>query len=90
MEQREGYVEHIRFRNAENGYTVFALSRPGEAEELTCVGTFPELAEGEYVRLPKEKITRVLSGKDFKSIFSHKKADKEEQEAKRESNKEEL
>ncbi len=34
--------------------------------------------EGEYVRLPKEKITRVLSGKDFKSIFSHKKADNEE------------
>ena len=30
---------------------------------------------GEYVRLPKEKVTRVLSGKDFKSLFSHKKAE---------------
>ena len=31
--------------------------------------------DGEYVRLPKEQITRVLSGKDFKSLFSHKKND---------------
>ena len=37
--------------------------------------------EGEYVRLPKEKITRVLSGKDFKSIFSHKKNSEEDKES---------
>ena len=65
MEQREGYVEHIRFRNAENGYTVFALSRPGEAEELTCVGTFPELAEGEYVRLTGSMVTHVIYGEQM-------------------------
>ena len=29
MEQREGYIEHIKFRNPDNGYTIFQLSEPG-------------------------------------------------------------
>ena len=36
--------------------------------------------EGEYVRLPKEKITRVLSGKDFKSIFNRKKDNSDDED----------
>ena len=32
MEVRKGYVEHIVFRNSENGYTVFQLA--GEEGEL--------------------------------------------------------
>lgn len=46
----EGYVEKIVFRNAENGYTVLSLSSE-EEEELTCVGTFSFINEGEYVHL---------------------------------------
>lgn len=46
----EGYVEKIVFRNAENGYTVLSLSCE-EEEELTCVGTFSFINEGEYVHL---------------------------------------
>ena len=38
-EKVEGYVEHIIFRNEENGYTVLNLSMKGR--ELTCVGTLP-------------------------------------------------
>ncbi len=49
MEIRRGYVEHIVFRNADNGYSVFQLIS-GE-EELTCVGTFPVLAEGELIEV---------------------------------------
>ena len=37
MEEIKGYVEHIVYRNEENGYTVFNLNN--EDGELTCVGT---------------------------------------------------
>ena len=49
MEVRKGYVEHIVFRNNDNGYTVFQLV--SEEEELTCVGLFSVLAEGELVKV---------------------------------------
>ena len=46
-EKVEGYVEHIIFRNEENGYTVLNLSMKGR--ELTCVGTLPMIGEGELI-----------------------------------------
>ena len=49
MEIRKGYVEHIVFRNGENGYTVFQLV--SEEKELTCVGIFSVLSEGELVQV---------------------------------------
>lgn len=49
MEIRKGYVEHIVFRNKDNGYTVFQLIC--DEDELTCVGTFSVLAEGEFVQV---------------------------------------
>ena len=49
MEVRKGYVEHIVFRNNDNGYTVFQLV--SEEKELTCVGLFSVLAEGELVQV---------------------------------------
>ena len=36
MEKVTGYVGHIVFRNAENGYTVFHLEN--DDGEVTCVG----------------------------------------------------
>ena len=44
----EGYVEHIIYRNHENGYTEANLVVDGE--ELTCTGVFQYLNEGEAVR----------------------------------------
>lgn len=44
-----GYVEHIVFRNEDNGYTVFRLRN--EDGEVTCVGTFPYVSEGESLEL---------------------------------------
>ena len=49
MEVRKGYVEHLVLRNNDNGYTVFQLV--SEEEELTCVGLFSVLAEGELVQV---------------------------------------
>lgn len=53
MEEFEGYVDRITFRNEENGYTVLYLVKPQtdseEEEEECCVGCFSFVAEGEYL-----------------------------------------
>ena len=49
MEKLAGYVEHIIYRNTDNGYTVLNLVS-GE-DEITCVGIFSTIAEGENIEL---------------------------------------
>ena len=44
----EGYIEHVIY-HSENGYTVFVLA--GGGEEITCVGSFSSIHEGEYLEL---------------------------------------
>lgn len=56
----EGYVEHIIFRNAENGYTIFELVN-GE-EEMTCTGTFGYLNEGDFVSLEGQLVEHPMYG----------------------------
>ena len=60
MEEVKGYVEHIVFRNEDNGYTVFNLNN--EDGELTCVGTFHYISEGELLKLTGEYVTHSLYG----------------------------
>ena len=36
-----GYIDHVIFRNEDNGYTVMVLKGTKKEEELTCVGSFP-------------------------------------------------
>ena len=43
----EGYVSKIVFHNEDNGYTVLSLQT--KEEEMTCVGSFPFVSEGEYL-----------------------------------------
>lgn len=49
METVSGYVEKIVYRNEENGYTVMTVFE--DKEEITCVGTFRYINEGEYAKL---------------------------------------
>lgn len=53
MDEFEGYVDRITFRNEENGYTVLYLVNPKaedtEDEEECCVGCFSYVAEGSYL-----------------------------------------
>jgi len=49
MKEQKGYVERILFRNSKDGYTVFQLV--SEGNELTCVGIFPVLTEGEFIQV---------------------------------------
>ena len=46
MEKLAGYVEHIIYRNADNGYTVLNLVS-GE-EEITCVESSRQRRGGEH------------------------------------------
>ncbi|MDO4313205.1 MAG: ATP-dependent RecD-like DNA helicase [Eubacteriales bacterium] len=60
MEEVKGYVEHIVYRNEDNGYTVFNLNN--EDGDLTCVGSFLYIEEGELLRLNGEYVTHALYG----------------------------
>ncbi len=60
MEKIKGYVEHIVFRNEENGYTVFNLNN--DDGDLTCVGKFHYIEEGELLELEGEFIVHKLYG----------------------------
>ena len=61
-----GYVDHIIYRNAENGYTVLVLVV--NEEELTCVGTFSDIAEGENIEAHGEYTEHATYGRQFKVV----------------------
>lgn len=60
MEEFEGYVDRITFRNEENGYTVLYLVKPqtetAEEEEECCVGCFSFVTEGEYLLVRGKRV----------------------------------
>ena len=64
MEKITGYVDHIIFRNADNGYTVMVLVV--EEEEITCVGNFSDIAEGENMEATGEYTEHPTYGRQFK------------------------
>lgn len=59
-----GYIEHIVFRNEENGYTVFEISNNGE--QSSCVGCFHYINEGEYIEATGEYVEHPIYGLQFK------------------------
>lgn len=63
METLVGYVEHIIFRNAENGYTV--MNVVAEEEEITCVGSLQYIDEGEMLSMEGEYKEHALYGQQF-------------------------
>lgn len=60
METIKGYVEHIVYRNEENGYTVFNLNN--DDGDLTCVGKLHYIEEGGILELTGEYTTHRLYG----------------------------
>ena len=69
METIKGFIEHIIYRNTENGYTVLNLLS-GE-DEVTCVGTFGTIDQGETIAASGDYITHAVYGEQFK-IESYK------------------
>lgn len=77
MEKLAGYVEHIIYRNADNGYTVLNLVS-GE-EEITCVGIFSAIAEGENIEASGDYTDHLTYGKQFKVESFEEKAPEDEE-----------
>lgn len=63
METVKGYVEHIVYRNEDNGYTVFHLNN--DDGELTCVGNFHYIEEGELLKITGEYTAHKMYGLQF-------------------------
>ena len=68
MEKVIGYVGHIVYRNEENGYTVFHLEN--DDGEVTCVGNFNFISEGEMLELDGEYVNHSVYGTQLK-VSSH-------------------
>ena len=66
METVKGYVEHIVFRNEDNGYTVFNLNN--DDGDLTCVGNFNYLSEGELVEVNGEYVVHSVYGTQLRVL----------------------
>ena len=70
MDTITGYVDHIIFRNSENGYTVLVLVV--DEEEITAVGIFSDIAEGEYIEATGEYTDHPTYGRQFKVEYFEK------------------
>ena len=60
-----GYIDHVIFRNEDNGYTVMVLKGMEEERELTCVGTFPAITQGAAIEASGNYTTHPVYGRQF-------------------------
>jgi len=60
-----GYIDHVIFRNNDNGYTVMVLHTTEENKDLTCVGTLSVVTEGAMIEATGDYIKHPVYGKQF-------------------------
>ncbi|MDD7218769.1 MAG: ATP-dependent RecD-like DNA helicase [Clostridia bacterium] len=60
-----GYIDHIIFRNEDNGYTVMVLKNAKKEQEITCVGNFPVISQGITIEASGTYIHHPVYGKQF-------------------------
>lgn len=63
QETVSGYIDHIIFRNEDNGYTVLSLVK--ENEEITCVGNFQYISQGEMIEASGHYVNHPTYGEQF-------------------------
>ena len=63
METVKGFIDHIIYRNRDNGYTVLNLLT--QEDEITCVGFFKTMDQGETIEAQGEYIQHQVYGKQF-------------------------
>ena len=63
MEKIQGFVDHIIYRNNENGYTVMVLIC--DEEEVTCVGTLHYIGDGEAIEAEGDYAEHSTYGRQF-------------------------
>lgn len=49
MASVKGFVEKIKYRNEDNGYTVLSVTGSEDGEEYILVGSFSYISEGELI-----------------------------------------
>lgn len=64
MDRIRGYIEHIIYRNNDNGYTVLNLI--ADEKEVTCVGFFKTMDQGETIEAEGGYATHPVYGEQFK------------------------
>ena len=62
-----GFVERIKYRNEENGYTVLSLT--DEGDEYTLVGNFHYISEGEMVEATGPMTEHPVYGEQMLSLI---------------------
>lgn len=68
-----GYIDHVIFRNEDNGYTVMVIKGTEDDKELTCVGTFPALTQGASIEATGNYTTHPVYGRQFQiSAYTEK------------------
>ena len=45
-----GFIEKIKFRNEENGYTIMTVIDQSDGDEVVMVGTVSNAAEGDMIQ----------------------------------------
>ncbi|MCD7867795.1 MAG: ATP-dependent RecD-like DNA helicase [Clostridiales bacterium] len=60
-----GYIDHVIFRNEDNGYTVMVIKNTEKDGELTCVGTIPVVTQGASIEAEGTFIRHPVYGKQF-------------------------
>lgn len=58
-----GYVEKIKYRNEENGYSILSVSY--EEEEYVLVGTFPYISEGDQIEASGTMVDHPIYGEQI-------------------------
>ncbi len=76
LETLKGRVEHITYKNLQNGYTVFKLSCNGDT--ITVTGNFPFVSNGDILILKGERVLHSTYGPQFKAMECEKEAPTDE------------
>ncbi len=61
----KGYIEKIKYRNEDNGYTVMSVSGADDGEEYVLVGTFSYISEGEMIEASGRMIEHPIYGEQM-------------------------
>ena len=64
MDTIKGFIEHIIYRNEDNGYTVLNLI--SDEDEITCVGFFKTMDQGEIIEAEGHYTSHPVYGEQFK------------------------
>ncbi|MCI6888355.1 MAG: ATP-dependent RecD-like DNA helicase [Lachnospiraceae bacterium] len=61
----KGYIEKIKFRNDENGYSILSISADPDGDEFVLVGTFPYINEGDMIEASGRMVEHPIYGEQI-------------------------